>query len=81
MINLVMTYLTYFREIYISKSILEDGSDMVITIIFHLLKEFLQDHKKFPKNLHLNLGKVLLRNVSALSKKISIINPFSSFQF
>ena len=26
---------------------------MVITIIYHLLHAFLQDHKKFPKTLHL----------------------------
>ena len=27
---------------------------MVITVIYHLLHDFLKDHKKFPKHLHLN---------------------------
>ena len=55
MINLVMMHL---RKIILSL-FLENGSDMVVTIIFHLLTEFLQEHQKFPKNLHLNLGTVL----------------------
>ena len=55
MTNLVMTYL---RKDTFYLYVLENGSDMVITIIFHLLTEFLQDHQKFPKNLHLNLGRV-----------------------
>ena len=36
----------------------ENGSDMVITIIYHLLQEFIKDHGKLPKKLHLNLGKL-----------------------
>ena len=61
MISLVMSYLK--NEIfYVYVYVLENGSDMVITIIFHLLKEFLEDHQKFPKNLHLNLGIVFYNN-------------------
>lgn len=36
---------------------LENGSDMIVTIVHHLLKDFVQDHGHLPKKLHLNLGK------------------------
>ena len=37
---------------------LENGSDMVVSVIYHLLREFMQDHGgKLPRKLHLNLGK------------------------
>ena len=38
---------------YLNHNQYENGSNMVITIIYHLLHAFLQDHKKFPKTLHL----------------------------
>ena len=34
---------------------------MIITLIHHLLEEFVRDHGMLPRNLHLNLGKVFLR--------------------
>ena len=38
----------------------ENGSDMVVTIVYHLLREFMQDHGgNLPKKLHLNLGMYL----------------------
>ena len=38
--------------------IVENGSDMVVSIVYHLLQEFLQDQDgKLPRKLHLNLGK------------------------
>ena len=39
---------------FINHNQYEQGSNMVITVIYHLLHAFLQDHKKFPKHLHLN---------------------------
>ena len=36
--------------------VLENGSDMVVTILYRLLKEFIEDHGKLPRRLHLNLG-------------------------
>ena len=35
----------------------ENGSDMIVTIVYHLLREFEKDHGKLPKKLYLNLGK------------------------
>lgn len=32
----------------------EQGSNMVITVIYHLLQAFIQDHQRFPKHLHIN---------------------------
>ena len=33
---------------------------MVVSVIYHLLREFMQDHGgKLPRKLHLNLGKIL----------------------
>ena len=29
---------------------------MIVTIIYKLLEEFIQDHGKLPRKLHLNLG-------------------------
>ena len=38
--------------------IAENGSDMIVTIIHHLLKDFMEDNDgKLPRKLHLNLGK------------------------
>ena len=32
---------------------------MVVTVIYHLLREFMKDnHGKLPRRLHLNLGKI-----------------------
>ena len=33
----------------------ENGSNMIITIIYNLLQDFVADHKKLPRKLHLNL--------------------------
>ena len=33
----------------------ENGSNMIVTIVYHLLEDFLKDHGKLPKKLHLNL--------------------------
>ena len=46
-----------FVKLQLIKISVENGSDMVITIIYHLLQEFIKDHGKLPKKLHLNLGK------------------------
>ena len=40
---------------YVNHDIFENGSNMIITIIFLLLQEFIKDHKALPKKLHLNL--------------------------
>ena len=45
---------------FLLKFHLENGSDMIVTIVHHLLKDFLQDHGRLPKKLHLNLGKKCL---------------------
>ena len=45
------------KIIELNKICPENGSDMVITIIYHLLREFIEDHGKLPRKLHLNLGK------------------------
>ena len=39
---------------FINHNQFEQGSNMVITIIYQLLQAFLKDHKKFPKYLHIN---------------------------
>ena len=36
----------------------ENASNMIITLIHHLLEEFVRDHGMLPRNLHLNLGEV-----------------------
>ena len=33
----------------------ENGSNMIVTIVFLLLEEFVKDHGRLPKKLHLNL--------------------------
>ena len=43
-------------NIFLNILILENGSDMIVTIIYKLLEEFIQDHGKLPRKLHLNLG-------------------------
>ena len=39
---------------YINNNQYEQGSCMVITVIYNILQSFLKDHKKFPKYLHIN---------------------------
>lgn len=39
---------------FINHNQYEQGSNMIITIIYHLLQSFLLEHKKFPKYLHIN---------------------------
>ena len=39
---------------YLNHNQFEQGSCMVITILYHVLQAFLHDHKKFPKFLHIN---------------------------
>ena len=39
---------------FVNHNQFEQASNMVITVIYHVLHSFLQDHKKFPKHLHLN---------------------------
>ena len=34
----------------------ENASDMIISLIFLLLEDFLDDHHQLPRKLHLNLG-------------------------
>ena len=46
------------KILYIKNKSSENGSDMIVTIVFHLLKDFMKDHGgKLPRKLHLNLGK------------------------
>ena len=35
----------------------ENGSNLIVSIVFLLLEEFVRDHSKLPRKLHLNLGK------------------------
>ena len=44
---------------FINHDQFENGSDMIVTLIFLLIEEFLNDHQKLPRKLHLNLGKSL----------------------
>jgi hypothetical protein len=46
---------------------------MIVTIIHHLLEEFVSDHGCLPKKLHLNLGKPPRKN------KKELIRFFYSF--
>ena len=39
---------------FVNHNQFEQGSNMVITVIYHILHSFLQDHHRFPKHLHLN---------------------------
>ena len=39
---------------FINHDIFENGSNFIITIIYQLLLDFLKDHGKFPRKLHLN---------------------------
>ena len=50
----------------------ENASNLVITIICHLLEEFLNDHKVLPRKLHLNLDNCY-REVS-LSAMVHILS-------
>ena len=53
---MVMTFAT---DLIFNDLILENASDMVVTIIYHLLTDFLKDHgAKLPRKLHLNLGMI-----------------------
>ena len=52
--------------LFINHDIYENGSNMIITIIYNLLQDFLEEHKSFPRKLHLNVdncwkGRLLLR--------------------
>lgn len=40
---------------YINHDIFENGSNLVVTLLYHALREFLNDWGKFPKKLHLNV--------------------------
>ena len=40
---------------YINHDIFENGSNLVITLVYLLLQEFIGDWKKLPRKLHLNL--------------------------
>ena len=40
---------------YINHDIFENGSNMIITIVYLLIQEFLKDHNKLPRKLHLNM--------------------------
>ena len=42
---------------YINHDQFENGSDMVVSLVFLLIEDFLEDHHKLPRKLHLNLGK------------------------
>ena len=41
---------------YMNHDQYENGSNLIVTIIYHLLQDFIQDLLKLPKKLHLNLG-------------------------
>lgn len=34
----------------------ENASDLIVTLIYRLLEDFVSDHLKLPRKLHLNLG-------------------------
>ena len=40
---------------FINHDIFENGSNMIITIIYKLLEEYVSDHQSLPRKLHLNL--------------------------
>ena len=41
--------------------ILENGSDMIVSIVYHLLMGFMESQSgKLPRKLHLNLGELLI---------------------
>ena len=50
------------RILYYKFSKFENGSNLIVTLINHLLEEFVSDHEFLPKKLHLNLGKPLRIN-------------------
>ena len=52
---------------YINHDIFENGSNMIVTLLYNILMEFKNDWGKFPKKLHLNADncwKAVLYNVS-----------------
>ena len=46
-------------QFYVNHDQFENGSDLVVTLIYLLIEDFISDHKKLPRKLHLNLGKSL----------------------
>ena len=40
---------------FLNHDVFENGSNMIITIIYHILQDFVGDHKTLPRKLHLNL--------------------------
>ena len=44
---------------YVNHDQFENGSDMIVTLIYLLIEDFFNDHQKLPRKLHLNLGKSL----------------------
>ena len=40
---------------YLNHDVYENGSNMIITIIYNLIQDFANEHKMLPKKLHLNL--------------------------
>ena len=42
---------------YLNHDHYENGSNLVVTIVYLLLEDFIRDFAKLPKKLHLNLGK------------------------
>ena len=54
----------------------ENASDMIVSLVFLLVEEFLQDHKKLPRKLHLNLGKS-----SKLCKYMTFFNDRIKFKY
>ena len=37
-------------------SVLENGSDMIVSILFEMLKLYIEDFGRLPRKLHLNVG-------------------------
>ena len=44
---------------YVNHDQFENGSDMIVTLIYLCIEDFINDHQKLPRKLHLNLGKSL----------------------
>ena len=55
--QVLLDHYFYDNELICSVFQFENASDMIVSLVFLLIEEFLQDHKKLPRKLHLNLGK------------------------
>ena len=59
----------------------ENASNMIVTIVYLVLEDFVKDHGRLPRKLHLNLGRFKKGNLTSGVGPLSGPNFFIIFLF